>query len=243
MFNLSSNFIWLAGFAILAAVVNSIGIFAIFKHRTWAEKAKVYFMCFAAGVLVSTPLVLILPKAIEKSFYAGFFALFGFLFMFFSNAIIKHYTKEETLAFGITAVQGIGIHSFIDGIIYAVTFQSSILIGVLAATGMVIHEFSEGVITYLVLRKAGVKEKTAMLQGFLVAALTTPIGAFIAYPIISRLGELEISFMLGFSAGVLLYISASHLLPEARVEEKEHSLLAFLMGVGLALIMVLTQLL
>ena len=242
MFSFSGTSIWLTGFALFAAVVNGIGILAIFKHSEWAEKAKTYFMCFAAGVLVSVPLVLILPKAIEKSFYAGFFALFGFLFMFFSNEMIKRFTKRKSLTFGIVAAEGIGIHSFIDGIIYAVTFQSSILIGVLAATGMIVHEFAEGVITYLVLRKAGVKEKAAMFQGFLIASLTTPLGAFIAYPIISRLGELEVSFMLGFSAGVLLYVSASHLLPEAKSTEKEHSPVAFLMGVGLALIIVLTDL-
>lgn len=243
MSNLSNTSTWLAVFAIMAAVVNGIGIFAIFKYKDWAEKAKTYFMCFAAGVLISVPLILILPKAIEKSFYAGSFALLGFLFMFFSNEIISQRTKQKSLAFGIVAVEGIGIHSFIDGVIYAVTFQSSILIGILAATGMVVHEFAEGVITYLVLRKAGVSEKASMFQGFLIAALTTPLGALVAYPIVRRLGESEISFMLGFSAGVLLYVSGSHLLPEATSNKEEHSLLAFLMGIGLALIIVLTELL
>ncbi|OQX61100.1 MAG: zinc/iron permease [Anaerolineaceae bacterium 4572_5.1] len=243
MFNSPNTSIWLAAFASLAAVVNSIGIFTIFKYKAWAEKAKTYFMCFAAGILISVPLILILPKALEKSFYAGFFALIGFLFMFFSNELISKRTKQKSLAFGIVAVEGIGIHSFIDGIIYAVTFQSSILIGVLAATGMIIHEFAEGVITYLVLRKAGVKEKAAMFQGFLIASLTTPLGALVAYPIIRHLGELQVSFMLGFSAGVLLYVSASHLLPEATSHEKEHSQLTFLLGVGLALLIVLTKLL
>ena len=49
--------------------------------------------------------------------------------------------------------------------------------------------------------------------------------------------------MLGFVSGVLLYVSASHLLPEARQEEKEHSYIAFLSGVGLALFIVLSKLL
>jgi len=47
--------------------------------------------------------------------------------------------------------------------------------------------------------------------------------------------------MLGFMAGVLLYLSASHLLPEAREHEKEHSALAFLGGVALALFIVLSK--
>ncbi len=243
MFELSSTFIYIAGFALASALINSLGILAIFRNREWAEKAKTYFMCFAAGMLVSTPLLLTLPTAIGKNFYAGFMALFGFLFMFFSNELIKRYTHKKTLAFGITALEGIGIHSFIDGIIYTVTFKISILVGVLAGTGLVVHEFAEGVITYLVLLKGGMKEKTAMFYAFLVAGLTTPIGAFVAYPLINLLSESNLGLMLGFVSGILLYVSASHLLPEAKQEEKEHSSLAFLSGVGLAIFIVLSKLL
>ncbi len=243
MFELSNTFIYIASFAAASALINSLGILAIFRNREWAEKAKTYFMCFAAGMLVSTPLLLTLPTAIGKNFYAGFMALFGFLFMFFSNELIKRYTHKKTLAFGITAVEGIGIHSFIDGIIYTVTFKISILVGVLAGTGLVVHEFAEGVITYLVLLKGGMKEKTAMLYAFLVAGLTTPIGAFIAYPLINKLSESSLGLMLGFVSGILLYVSASHLLPEAKQEEKEHSSIAFLSGVGLAMFIVLSKLL
>jgi len=243
LFELSITFIYIAGFALASALINSLGILAIFRNREWAEKAKTYFMCFAAGMLVSTPLLLTLPTAIGKNFYAGFMALFGFLFMFFSNELIKRYTHKKTLAFGITALEGIGIHSFIDGIIYTVTFKISILVGVLAGTGLVVHEFAEGVITYLVLLKGGMKEKTAMFYAFLVAGLTTPIGAFVAYPLINLLSESNLGLMLGFVSGILLYVSASHLLPEAKQEEKEHSSLAFLSGVGLAIFIVLSKLL
>jgi len=237
-----NTFMWIALFAISAAVVNGVGIFIIFRFRSWAEKAKVYFMCFAAGVLISTPLMLALPQAIEKNFYAGFMALLGFLFMFFSNELIKHLTKKEVLAFGIVAAEGIGIHSFIDGIIYTVTFSISILTGILAATGLVIHEFAEGIITYTLFLKGGVKDKTAMFYAFLTAGLTTPLGAFVAFPLVRKMNEANLGLMLGFVAGVLIYVSASHLLPDARGEEKKHSSMAFLCGVGLALFIVMTKL-
>ncbi len=235
-----NTFLWIAAFAVLAAIVNGIGILAIYKNKKWAEKLKTYLMCFAAGVLISTPLILVLPKAIEKNFYAGFIALLGFLFMFFSNRIVKHFTKKENLSFGIVAAEGIGIHSFIDGVIYTITFNVSILTGVLAASGLVIHEFAEGVITYLLLIKSGVKKKLAILYAFLVAALTTPIGAFVAYPFIREVADSNLGLMLGFTAGVLIYLSASHLLPKAR--KQGHSIIAFLAGVGLALFIVLTKL-
>jgi zinc and cadmium transporter len=237
----SGNFIWIAVFAILAAIINSLGILILFRYRRWAEKAKTYFMCFAAGILISTPLLLALPQAVEKNFYAGFMALLGFLFMFFSNELIKYLTKKEVLAFGIVAAEGIGIHSFIDGVIYTVTFSVSILTGLLAATGLVIHEFAEGIITYTLFLKGGVKEKTAMLYAFLVSGLTTPVGAFIAYPLVNKFSSSSLGLILGFVAGVLIFISASHLLPEARGEEKKHSGLAFISGVGVAIFIVLSK--
>jgi zinc and cadmium transporter len=241
MFNLSNTFIWLAAFAIASSIVNALGILAIVKYRKWAEKAKTYFMCFAAGILISTPLMLALPQAVEKNFYAGFMAAAGFLFMVFSNKVIAYQAKKESLAFGIVVAEGIGIHSFVDGVIYAVTFSVSIMTGFLAATGLVVHEFAEGVITYLVFIAAGVKKRTAIIYALLVASFTTPLGAFIAYPLLGKLSESGLGLMLGFMAGVLIYTSASHLLPVATQEKKEHSILAFLGGVALAIFIVLSK--
>ncbi len=236
-----STFSWITIFALSAAVVNTIGIFIIFKNSKWAEKTKEYFMCFAAGVLISSPLILAFPEAIEKTEYAGFAALVGFLFMFFSNKFIKYRSKQKELAFGITAVEGIGIHSFLDGVIYTVTFSVSVAVGLLAGIGLVIHELAEGIITFSVLVKGGIKRKKAMLYAFFVAALTTPIGAFVAYPFVKNLNSSVLGLALGFVVGVLVYVSASHLLPETREHEKKHSTFAFLAGVLLALLMVFIE--
>ena len=230
-------FAWIAIFALGAALMNGIGIFAIYKNEEFADRNKAYFICFAAGVLITAPLVHALPEAFEKSQHAGFFALGGFLFMFFSNKFIKYKTQEKELAFGITAIQGIGIHSFIDGIIYSVTFSASTMTGILAGIGLVAHEFAEGVIVFSVLIRSGISAKKAAFYGFLVAGLTTPLGAFIVYPLIHRFTASSLGLALGFVAGVLIYVSASHLLPEAREHEKHHSHMGFLLGVILALAM------
>ncbi|MFB1064708.1 ZIP family metal transporter [Natrinema sp. H-ect4] len=235
------EFYWIAAFAIIAALVNSAGIIAIFRHREWAERSLPYLMCFAAGILITTPLIHALPNAVENNADAGFTALAGFLFMYLSNHVIKHRTGEETLAFGVTAAEGIGIHSLVDGVVYTVTFNISLLTGVLAGTGLVVHEFAEGVITYLVLLKGDVTERTAATYAFFIAALTTPIGAFVAYPLVSGLGQSDLGLLLGFVSGVLIYVSAAHLLPEAQSYEKEHSMLTLLVGVGLALFIVFAR--
>ena len=228
-------FVWIMVFGVSALVINSIGIFVVYKNKAWAEKTKEYFMCFAAGILISSPLIMAFPQAIEKNPNAGFAALMGFVFMFFSNKLIKHKTKQVELAFGITALLGIGIHSFVDGIIYCVAFSSSLFMGLLAGTGLVVHEFAEGIITFSALLNGGMDDKKAAFYAFLVAGLTTPVGAFIAYPIVSSLHDSVLGLALGVVVGVLIYLSASHLLPAAGEHEKEHSYLAFLFGVVLAL--------
>lgn len=236
-----STFAWIAIFAISAALINGIGIFTVYQNKKWAEKVKIYFMCFAAGVLITVPLVSAFPEAVENNFYAGTAALCGFLFMFFSNKAIKEKTREKSLAFGITAIEGIAIHSLVDGMIYAVTFSTSILTGFLAGIGLVIHEFAEGVIALSVLIQGGMDIKKAIVYALLFASFTTPIGAFIAYPFVSRLDTSILGLLLGFVVGVLIYLSAAHLLPEAADHEGKHSVTAFLGGVGLALLIVLLE--
>lgn len=236
-----STFTWIFLFALLAIIVNSLGIITIYKNKDLAEKANTYFMCFAAGILITVPLVLVFPEAVEKNIFAGFLALLGFLFMYFSNRIIQQRTKQKALAFGITAIEGIAIHSFVDGVIYTVTFSVSILTGFLSGLGLVVHEFAEGVITFSVLIEGGFRAKRAFWVSFFMSALTTPLGALVAYPVVPKLSPSLLGLALGFVVGVLIYLSASHLLPEARGHEKVHSPLAFVAGIVLALFFVMTE--
>lgn len=236
-----SVFFWVAVFALSAMIVNSIGIWVIYRNKVWAEKNKEYFMCFAAGVLISSPLIIAFPQAIERNSNSGMAALAGFVFMLFSNKFIKYKTKEDELAFGITAIEGIAIHSLIDGIIYTVTFSVSMFTGIMAGIGLVVHEFAEGAITFSVLVKSGVSDRKGILYAFLVAALTTPVGAFLAFPLVSRLSSDILGLLLGFVVGVLIYISASHLLPEARSHEREHSYIALMAGIALSIFIMLCK--
>ena len=83
--------------------------------------------------------------------------------------------------------------------------------------------------------------KKAGIYAFLVAALTTPIGAFIAYPLVQNLSNDILGLALGFVSGVLIYVSASHLLPEASEYEKKHSTLAFIIGITFTLLIMFAK--
>ena len=89
-----STFSFVALFALSAMVVNSIGIWVIYKNKQWVDRNIEYFMCFAAGVLIASPLIIAFPEALEKNSDAGLAALAGFIFMFFQQQ--THQTQDAT---------------------------------------------------------------------------------------------------------------------------------------------------
>jgi zinc transporter ZupT len=136
---------------------------------------------------------------------------------------------------------GIGFHSFIDGFIYSVAFSVSIFTGFVATVGMVLHEFPEGIITYLLLLRGGFSERKAMLLAFIAAAATTPAGTLLSYPLVSQIGRPLLGSLLSLSAGALIYVGATHLLPRAEQEHKRFSLVALAGGVLVAVVIVLSK--
>ena len=230
---------------ILACIVTTLGIYVINKFAEWGKKNVVYFMSFAAGVLISVSFMHIIPKSFEMSNYAPIYLLVGFLSLHLFNRFLKGLVCSEKdckdYVFGIIPALGIGFHSFIDGVIYSITFSVSIFTGVLAAIGMVLHEFPEGIVTYLLLVKSGFKKNRASLYAFLAAAITTPLGALISWPFISKLSPSVLGTLLSLSAGALVYVGATHLLPKVEKESRKYTFLALAAGIIVAIIIILAE--
>jgi ZIP family zinc transporter len=71
-------------------------------------------------------------------------------------------------------------------------------------------------------------------MAFLAAALTTPAGTLLSFPVISRIDRSSLGVLLALSAGALLYVGATHLLPQAEHEPRRFSLLALAAGIAVA---------
>jgi ZIP family zinc transporter len=224
--------------SVCAALITSLGIGAIRRYGDWATRNSPYFACFAAGVLITVSFLHIVPKSLSLSPQAPLYLLGGYLFMHLFNRFVTAFVCDRPAtrdyAIGLVPMLGIGIHSFIDGIIYTVTFSVSALTGTLAAIGMILHEFPEGIFTYVLLLKGGVGDRRALLGSFVAAALTTPLGMLVSYPVVSRIDPSTLAALLAISAGALIYVGASHLLPTAEREPQRYSLIALGAGVALA---------
>lgn len=231
--------------SLVAAAVTTLGILTIRYFESWGRRNITYFTCFAAGVLISVSFLHIIPAAFAMSAQAPIWLLAGYLSMHFVDRFLSAYVcdKPETAeyAIGLVPMLGIGFHSFVDGVIYSVTFTVSLLTGTLAAVGMVLHEFPEGIVTYLLMLRGGFSKKVALVLAFIAAAATTPLGTVISWPMVNRIEQPALSALLSLSAGALVYVGATHLLPHTMQEPRRFSLIALITGILVALGIVVTK--
>ncbi len=232
--------------SLAAAVVTSLGIWTIRRFADWGHRNTAYFMCFAAGVLISASFLHMIPKSFSLNPHGPAFLLVGFFGMHLFNRFLTAFVCErdperKDYAIGVLPMLGIGLHSFIDGFIYSIAFTVSVLTGFLATVGMVLHEFPEGIVTYLLLVKSGFAERRAALLAFAAAAASTPVGMLISWPMVSAIDQPTLGLLLSVSAGALVYVGATHLLPRAEQEHRRYSLVALAGGILAAVVIVASK--
>jgi len=230
--------IFIAGSAACAAT--TAGIYTISRFEEKSRLWSLYFVSFAAGVLIGVSFLHLIPKALSMHHTPGRYFLTGFIILYVMEQLTgddeKNSSAGEDPAIGLLAVIGMGFHSLVDGAIYAITFSIDMITGVLSSIGMVLHEFPEGVIMFALLKKGGYTRRKSFLYAFLATGLTTPAGAVVSFPLFSHLTSAVLGRLLAVSAGFLIYLGAVHLLPMILKKLTPGIFITFFSGVLLALV-------
>ena len=178
---------------------------------------------FAAGILLALAFVDLFPEGLElagETAVAGFVGGFAFMFLTeaFTRAHTHHVPEEEHVhkhALG-PFVFGLAIHNLADGFVLGVSVRDEALTSWLVGLGVLVHQMPVGISLAAVLLAARVGRAgvvaTAVLLGLAIpaaAALTE------ALPVP---GDGMLGLLTGVAGGVLAYIGAAHLLPEAQGE-------------------------
>jgi zinc transporter ZupT len=71
--------------------------------------------------------------------------------------------------------------------------------------------------------------------------VTTPAGTLASYPFVSQFSSSALGALFALSAGALIYVGATHLLPRAEQEPRRYSLAALGAGVLVALGIILSK--
>jgi zinc transporter ZupT len=80
-----------------------------------------------------------------------------------------------------------------------------------------------------------------MIDNTFVAAISTPLGTLVSYPLINRIAKPSLGILLAISAGALVYVGASHLLPDVEKENKRYNIISLAVGVLVAVFIVMAK--
>lgn len=232
-------------YSLIAGIATMIGTALLFYKEAWARKNSLYLVSFAAGVMLATAFLDLMPEAISLTGGALWAVLLGILlFYVLQQSINIHPCHDEECqlhTLGILSLTGLTFHSLIDGIVIALGFGISVSLGAVTTLAVILHEVPEGITTTSILMYAKMPRRKVIWYSLLVA-MSTPFGAIFFYPFIKGIPERILGLFLGFAAGSFIYVASSDLIPQTHKERNKLTAIILLLGViFLALINKLIQ--
>jgi zinc and cadmium transporter len=198
-------------------------------HKKTAKILATYATPFAAGALLAAVFFDLLPEAISESSVdrAMLGTIIGLITFFYLERFLRWFHHHEhsninNLAPKSLVVVGDTIHNALDGVVIASAFLVSIPAGLVAVVAIAAHEVPNeiGNIGYLLSR--GMSRKNAIIVDAL-SVISTVTMALVIY-VIGSTKNLPLGLLLSISAGFLLYIAASDMIPLVHRESKNNIL-------------------
>ncbi|MBI5574124.1 MAG: ZIP family metal transporter [Elusimicrobia bacterium] len=228
-------------YSLIAGATTIFGTLLIFYYEDYAKRNSVYFISFAAGVMLATSFFHLIPEAIEISANIPTWVLCGFLiFYIIQNFLVTiHPCPDEHCEvhqLGIMSFIGLSVHSLLDGIAIAVGFEVSSAIGLFTALAVILHEFPEGLITTGILIHTGEIRKKIWIYS-LIVSLATPFGAIASLLMLKNLPPNILGILLAITAGSFIYLAAADLIPEIHKSNRKINSAILIFGIFLILIL------
>ncbi|HMS23893.1 MAG TPA: ZIP family metal transporter [Candidatus Saccharibacteria bacterium] len=206
-------------FSLLGGVVSLIGGILLLSSRKTAEKLAVYATPFAGGALLAAVFLDLLKEGVESSpietvmiaTLSGiliFFIAEGFLHWFHHHH--EHSDKQNDPKISLI-VAGDLLHNALDGVAIAASFLISVPTGVITTMAVAAHEIPQEIGDFGLLLSKGMRRRNVLLVN-LISALATVLFAVLTFMLGSE-DKLPLGALLGLSAGFLLYIAMSDVIP------------------------------
>ena len=231
---------------IIVSCISLIGVFTLAVRKEALEKVLILILGFAAGGLMGSAFLHLLPEAVESSVSVQnvfAYTLIGFCFFFLMERYFywRHCHEDacDVHAFTYLSLVGDSIHNFLDGLLIAASFMTNTALGISTTIAVIIHEIPQEMGDFSILIYGGFKTSKALLFNFMTA-LTAVAGAVLGYFLLEKMGSLS-SLLVPFTAGGFIYIASSDLIPEIhKHKHNNRANLSFLMFIaGLVLMYVL----
>lgn len=227
-----TEYLQIIGLSLIGGVVSLAGGVLLLSKHEKADKLAKYATPFAAGALLAAVFLDLLKDGLEVSstdtvFLAALLGIIGFFILErFLHWFHHHHGHDHEDDKSITKpliIAGDTIHNALDGVAIASAFLLSPATGVVTTIAVALHEIPQEIGDFGLLLNKGMKRSRVLLVNAL-SALATTVFAVATY----ALGDadvLPIGFLLGLSAGFLLYIAMSDVIPDIHESSPKHKLL------------------
>lgn len=232
-------------FSLLGGVVSLIGGVLLLSKKNAAEKLATYATPFAGGALLAAVFLDLLKEGVETSepdkvllaTVAGiliFFIAEGFLHWFHhhhEHEEAGHDAKRDPKTSLI--IVGDTMHNALDGVAIAAAFLISVPTGIVTTIAVAAHEIPQEIGDFGLLLSKGMRRKEVLLVNVL-SAVATVFFAALTFALGNE-NALPLGLLLGLSAGFLLYIALSDVIPTIhnnRGKNKRFSVQALLLILG-----------
>jgi ZIP family zinc transporter len=228
--------------------VTAIGASSVFLFKKQNENVLNIMLSFAAGVMIAASFFSLLQPAIQLSeelFNTDFVIptigfLFGMLFIvvadrglhrFFENDLNVESKKRTALLVG-----SITLHNIPEGMCVGVAFASAsmglpgvtIISALLLTLAIGLQNFPEGVAVSLPLRNENMSRKKAFFLGQF-SGMVEPVACVLSAIFVIYV-RTTLHFLLAFSAGAMIGVVVSELIPEAHKNNKTLSTIGLTIG-------------
>lgn len=232
-------------FSLIGGFLSLIGGVLLLSSKAKTEKITKFATPFAAGALLAAVFLDLLKEGVHVGSpdtvllatllgILGFFIAERFLHWFHHHHGDEDEAKKASKSL---IIAGDTAHNALDGVAIASAFLISIPTGIVTTLAVAAHEIPQEIGDFGLLLSKGMKRRNVLIVNVL-SSLATVVAAVITYLIGSQ-ELLPLGVLFGVSAGFLLYIAMSDIIPTIHQKASKNkivSLQPFMLLVGVVVV-------
>jgi zinc transporter, ZIP family len=235
--NMEKGLIIILAISVLGPIIGSL--IGVIKEPS--KKFMFNMLSFAGGVMLAISFLELIPESIHlsSSLISVTGIIFGSFLMYGLDKLIPHIhpelcEQEQGCKLKKTAtylILGIFLHNLPEGMAIALGSVSGMKVGLVIALAIAIHNIPEGICTSAPYYHCTGKR----LKSFLISSSTAIpilIGFLIANALFQYISNSMIGFIVGATAGLMIYITADELIPSSCCRCTDHqTIFSLILGV------------
>lgn len=230
-------------FSLIGGLFSLLGGVILLSRKNLANLMAEYATPLAAGALIAAVFLDLLKDGLEEAAAGTVMvgALIGIILFFYAERFLRwfhHHHQHENADPGKNLIIiGDIVHNALDGIAIAAAFLISVPTGIITTFAVAAHEIPQEIGDFGLLLAKGMSRGRVLLVNVL-SALATTLMAIVTFALGSA-DRLPVGLLLGLSAGFLLYIALSDIIPtihETAPRQKFFDIRPLLVIVGVLLV-------